>query len=229
MSEKPVDADIVRKHFDELASDYDQIKNKNYFYSELLKKAVADVVPRGSRVLEIGTATGEVLAFLKPLAGTGIDISPKMIGLARRKFPQYRFEAIPFERFTSSEAYDYIVLADVIEHLESPERLFEVLKGLCQPKTRVILTMANPFWEPFLELLEKWHLKMDEGPHFRVAEKSLEEVARRHGFRLESLERSVLMPVRIPLITGFANHVLARLPGLKRLALICRMVFRLDP
>ena len=73
------DSKAVQKHFDDLADRYDSLKKRNGYYYASLKKCVAEVVPPGKKVLEIGTATGEILNFLRPSKGVGIDLSPKMI------------------------------------------------------------------------------------------------------------------------------------------------------
>ena len=38
-------------------------------------------------MLELGSGTGELLAALKPREGVGIDISPGMVEVARKRFP----------------------------------------------------------------------------------------------------------------------------------------------
>jgi len=224
LEEKPVDAGTVQRHFDALAADYDRIKRKNRYYYDLLQKSIAATIPPGRRVLEIGTATGEILRMLSPSLGVGIDLSAGMIEIARRKYPQYRFEACSFETFEprAGEAFDFIVLSDVIEHVASHESLFLHLKRLCAPGTRVVLTMANPRWEPLLELLEKWNLKMEEGPHNRISESEVRGLARSHGLRVESFDRSALLPVRVPLVSAFLNSAVAPLPVFNSLALISK-------
>jgi len=229
LHEKPVDSRVVREHFDALAADYDSIKRKNSYYHDLLKRTVTTSVPPGRRVLEIGTGTGEILHSLSPSLGVGIDLSAGMIDIARKKFPQYRFEACSFDAFfpKAGETFDFLVLTDVIEHVESHEALFLHLKRLCGPGARIILTMANPRWEPFLELLEKFKLKMEEGPHNRISEKEVFELASKHGLNVESFVRTTLLPIRIPLVSAFLNDFVAPLPIFNPFALIGK--FTLSP
>jgi 2-polyprenyl-3-methyl-5-hydroxy-6-metoxy-1,4-benzoquinol methylase len=227
MAAKIVDAELVEKHFDELAGSYDRIKKeKNGFYYRSLMRAVAEVVPPGKRVLDIGTGTGEVLNALAPSQGSGIDLSPAMIGIAREKFPRLRFFAGSYEDLDPGGPFDFILLLDVIEHLQSPEKLFAHLKKFCSPGTRIVLTMANPAWEPFLFVLEKLHLKMAEGPHRRISRKKLLAYAGRENFLLESMACRVLLPVAVPLLARFLNERLARVFPFGKMALIQRFVFR---
>lgn len=220
------DSKAVQKHFDELAGSYDSLKQRNWYYYASLKKFIAEVIPPGKKVLEIGCATGEILNFLKPAKGVGIDLASKMIEAARAKFPHLEFWSGSFEDFETREIFDYILLADVIEHLEDQKRLFPSLKRLCGKETQVVLTMANPGWEPLLELLEKLGLKMEEGPHFRISERDMLKSAGDAGFILLFQDRYLIFPAHIPLVSALLNDKLGRLPGVKQAALIERFVFK---
>ncbi len=225
--QKIVDVVLVQKHFDSLADSYDVIKKeKNGYYYQCLIDVVTAVVPPGKRVLDIGTGTGEILNALSPSEGTGIDLSSGMIKLAKVKFPHLYFQNSSYENADLKNTFDYVLLVDVIEHLESPEILFSGLKKFCNSATQIVLTMANPYWEPILFILEKLHLKMEEGPHRRISEKELLGYAAKAGFCVMTSDTLVLLPIKIPLLTFFFNHWVAKLPLIKNMALIKRYVFR---
>lgn len=227
MASKIVDAKLVEKHFDALADSYDKIKKeKNRYYYQSLIRAVREVVPPGKRVLDIGTGTGEILNALSPCQGSGVDLSLGMIEKAREKFPQLRFFSGSYETFALGNQFDFILLLDVIEHLQAPEKLFFNLKKFCRPETRIVLTMANPVWEPFLHLLEKFKLKMTEGPHRRISEKKLLGYATQENFAVQSVASFILLPVAIPLLSRFFNDWLAKIFLIRKLALIRRYVFK---
>ena len=78
----------TKEHFERIAGDYDGYKRKNWYYYENIKKILAGVIaePHRKRILDIGCGTGEILGFLDPLWGVGIDISENMIEIARNKF-----------------------------------------------------------------------------------------------------------------------------------------------
>ena len=226
MPAKIVDAGLVEKHFDALAGSYDKIKKeKNKYYHQALIQAVREVVPPGKRILDIGTGTGEILNALAPSQGSGIDLSSSMIEKAREKFPQLRFFSGSYESLDLGARFDFILLLDVIEHLQAPEKLFSNLKKFCGPETRIVLTMANPAWEPFLHLLEKLKLKMAEGPHRRISQKKLLGYARQENFFLQSAASSILLPLAVPLLSRFFNQRLAKIFPFKKFALIQRYVF----
>jgi ubiquinone/menaquinone biosynthesis C-methylase UbiE len=226
MAPKIVDAGLVEKHFDELADSSDKIKKeKNNYYYQSLIRAVREVVPPGKKILDIGTGTGEILNALSPSQGSGIDLSLGMIQKAREKFPRLQFFSGPYESLDLGNSFDFILLIDVIEHLQSPEKLFFNLKKFYRPETQIVLTMANPAWEPFLHLLEKLKLKMAEGPHRRISQKKLLGYAVQENFTIQSVASFILLPVAIPLLSRFFNERLAKIFPFSKLALIKRYVF----
>jgi SAM-dependent methyltransferase len=223
---EPFDERVVGGHFDRLAESYDAAKRKNWYYYAALKKCLVEVVPPGADVLEIGTATGELLAHLAPARGVGIDVAPRMIEIASRKFPGLEFHCASYRDFRPGRPFDYVVVADVIEHLPDPGGLFEALGRFSRPGTRVVLTMANPAWEPLLELGEKLRLKMAEGPHARLSERDVVRLGETHGFECLSRDRRLPFPLYVPGLSEMLNDRLGRSGPLAAMGVIVRMVFR---
>lgn len=74
---------------------------------------------RLNRVLEIGCATGELIAALSIEAGgqrVGIDISPANVGAARARFPDVEFHCGDF-RGAGFGRFDAVIISDVLEHV----------------------------------------------------------------------------------------------------------------
>lgn len=70
-------------------------------------------------VLEIGCATGELIAAFPVAAGgrrVGIDISAANVEAARTRFPQVEFLCADF-RALPSECFDAVLMSDVLEHV----------------------------------------------------------------------------------------------------------------
>ena len=166
----------IKAHFDHLAPNYDRYKHPGNFYYAELKRAVTSCIPAQERVLEIGCGTGTLLMLTKPKFGLGVDISPQMIKNAQIKYSKrtrISFQTHDIESSPLPGKFDYILLADVIEHLSNPHKALKNIAHSMQASTKLVLTMANPAWEPFLMFLENLHFKMPEGPHTRISEKKL--------------------------------------------------------
>ncbi len=74
-------------------------------------------------VLEIGCATGELIAAMPVKAGgrkVGIDISPASIAVARVRHPGVEFQCGDF-RDTVSSDFDAVIMSDVLEHVPDDE------------------------------------------------------------------------------------------------------------
>lgn len=81
-----------------------------------------DALPPGTtlrRVLEIGCATGELIAAVPVAAGgqrVGLDISAENIAAARVRFPEVEFVSGDFHDAGVS-GFDAVVMSDVLEHV----------------------------------------------------------------------------------------------------------------
>ncbi len=202
----------VEKHFDKVAKDYDYYKNKNSFYYDNLKKLLKSLIPANKNVLEIGCGTGDLLNHLRPKRGYGYDISSEMISIAKVKYKKAKnltFSTV-FPSTINRQSFDFIFMSDVIEHMEKPEGTFKEIAKLMNNKSKLVITMANPFWEPVLMLAEKLKLKMPEGPHNRISNYQLSIFIKKSGMKITKHDYKLLVPVKIPVITNFANKYLEK-------------------
>jgi tRNA (cmo5U34)-methyltransferase len=131
----------MRREFDREASGYDREAPASMpAYSDLhsaLVWGIPFVPTRSFRVLELGVGTGtltaRILATFPHAQLTGIDLSPRMIALARRKLRPYRDRveliAGDIARFPETP-WDVVVSALAIHHLRDAEkwRLFRRIR-----------------------------------------------------------------------------------------------------
>ena len=85
---------------------------------QLLARWPADA-PRS--VIEIGCATGELIAAWPVTAGgrrLGLDLSPRNVEAARRRFPAVEFGSSDFRTDPPDGPFDLVLLSDVLEHVE---------------------------------------------------------------------------------------------------------------
>jgi 2-polyprenyl-3-methyl-5-hydroxy-6-metoxy-1,4-benzoquinol methylase len=216
--------DPVGSHFDHVAPDYDRWKAKAHRYYAALKTSLREIVPSGGRVLEVGCATGDILASLDPEEGMGLDISPPMIELAARKHPGLRFRVHDLMQGPLDERFDYVVAADVAEHVPDLDKMMTSLVGMLTEQGVAVVVTANPLWAPILYVAERLRLKMPEGDHEWRSRADLASAAGRAGLRERSFDRSLVMPKEVPGLRALDSASWAA--GLRRrVGLIQRAVF----
>jgi len=216
----------VAKHFDQISRDYDYYKSRNWYYYDSLKRLYRDLIPAQSTVLDYGCGTGDILVNLEPQYGLGIDISQEMIRIAKAKYQKK--ENIEFlvggmeELFQRllSQNFDYIFMADVIEHLENVSSVIESINRIAKLNTQLIISMANPLWEPILTIVEKLKLKMPEGPHHRISLKELEPILLKNNFKITAQSYRLILPIFLPFFSNFINKYFYRIPFLRKCGLI---------
>jgi 2-polyprenyl-3-methyl-5-hydroxy-6-metoxy-1,4-benzoquinol methylase len=190
----PMNPDPIERHFDAVAPDYDMWKEKAHRYYDALKASLREVIPPRSKVLEVGCATGDILASLAPDVGVGLDISSEMIERASAKHPELRFIVHDLLRGPMDERFDFVVAADVAEHVPDLDALMRSLAAMLTERGLAIVVTANPLWSPILHLAERLKLKMPEGDHEWRSRADLASSARRTGLRERSFDRSMIVP-----------------------------------
>jgi ubiquinone/menaquinone biosynthesis C-methylase UbiE len=218
----------VRKHFETLAGEYDGWKRKASFYYALLADIYREFVPEGASVLEVGCGTGTLLASLKPGRGVGIDISDRMVAIAREKFPALTFLAGDAERLPIEGTFEFVIVPDVVEHLSDVPAMFRSVRRCCAPGGRVVVTCVNPLWAPVLHAAERLGLKMPEGEHRWLPAAALKAMAAGAGLETVSARGRILLPKRVPLLSGLLNRA-ARLPFLAPIDLLLVLEFTPGP
>ncbi len=218
----------VQGFFDKLADDYDAGKERQGYYYEYLIRIYKERIPPGASVVDVGCGTGAILEALKPARGLGLDLSPRMVELARSKHPglEFRAEDIAKPAGVADPPYDYVLLSDVVEHLPDVDAALEGLKAYGGPKTRYVATCINPLWAPVMHLAEALGLKLPEGDHQWIGLADLRALLEVHGYVLEEAVGRMLVPKKIPLVSAFFNGMTEKLPALRPLCMIQILTFR---
>jgi len=217
-----------RAVFDALAPDRDRRKNRflqRYYYRHL-HAFLAFLVPPGQRVLMVGCGTGDELNAVKPAYGVGLDISSAMLRVAQAKYPHLRFVQGDAHRPGLSGPFDYIVLSDLIGDLEDVQETFTRLRALAGPETRLIVLYYNYLWEPVLKLAERLGLKSPQNIQNWLPVEDIEQFLALAGFATIRKGLRFLLPIYVPVLSWLCNHVLATLPGVRRLCLTQYLIAR---
>lgn len=105
----------------------------------------------GARVIDLGCGSGTFTYLLKQrgYAAAGLDMSPKLLQLARRKYPDLQFdegdvEALPYE----DGSVDGILLSGIVHHLPDARQCAGEVMRVLKRKGRFVAfdpNRANPF------------------------------------------------------------------------------------
>ena len=204
----------VRAHYDRLAFGRDRWYRRNAAYHAYLERALQALVPAGRSVLELGCATGSLLAALRPARGLGIDLSPAMAELARRAHPELNFQVQDAETFDAGGTFDFILASDLVGELLDIAAMLERVQAHCHDGTRLILTFHNPALEGLLRVAQRAGLTMRPARQNWIGPSDLAGMLELADFTVESARTGLLLPALLPRLSRIADGPLSRAPGL---------------
>lgn len=215
--------------FNAVAKERGYWKRKNRYYYQKITGLLKFIIPEGSSVLEIGCGTGELLNDLKPGRGVGVDFSSGMIEIARQKHPHLTFLEMDAENLNLDFKFDYIVMSDMIGHLEDVQLALEKLHPVCHPKTKIVITYYNFTWELILKAGEKLKLKTREFMQNWLSTHDIKNILELADFEIIRMGATLLLPVYIPILSEFMNKYVAKFFWLQNLCFINYTIARPKP
>jgi ubiquinone/menaquinone biosynthesis C-methylase UbiE len=184
------------------------------------------------KVLEIGCGNGDLLASIKPSLGVGIDLSPKMVTFAQKKHSNLSFHVHDAESplpFKNREAFDVIIISDVVGFFDDIQLVFENLIPFCTPQTRLVISYYTKHWEFLVKLAEILKIKVPQPPQNFLSTTDIEKIAELSGFEMIRKEYQQLVPIPLFGIDTLINKFIATLPGIRKLCLRTYVVARPRP
>jgi glycosyltransferase involved in cell wall biosynthesis/2-polyprenyl-3-methyl-5-hydroxy-6-metoxy-1,4-benzoquinol methylase len=167
---------------------------ENNSHTQLVRR-----IPPGSRVLELGCATGYMSDYLRREKGcyvVGVEIDRGMAKKARSACDRVIVGDVQGGGWLKSigdERFDIITCADILEHLRNPISLLQRLPALLDEGGRLLASLPNGAHASLrIELLEGRFTYEDTGlldrTHLHLfTYSSLREMFARSGFRVDEL------------------------------------------
>ena len=216
----------IRLYFDNAASETVKWKKRNRFYHRTLQRYFSLFIPEGSRVLEIGCGTGDLLNAVKPSYGVGVDFSYIMIELARNKYPDLSFIHSDAEELDLNEKFDYIILSDILHVSWDAQLILRQIQKNVNRNTRIIISNYNFLWEPVLRFGEWIGLKQKSPNSNWLSHFDIFNLLELEGYQLIKNERKILLPKYIPILNTLSNKILVNLPFFNIFGLVNLIIAR---
>jgi SAM-dependent methyltransferase len=198
-------------------------------YYRRLAEIYRYLVPAGSRVLELGSGTGDLLAALEPSMGVGIDFAPEMLKRAAQSHPQLRFVQDDVHQLSLNAKFDYVIVSDLINDLWDVQTTIERVASVCTPATRVIINTFSRMWELPLRMAGRMNLANPPMEQNWLTLADLDNMLALGGFEVIRQWQEVLLPLALPLLAPFCNRYVVKLWPFRYLALTNLIVARLAP
>ena len=179
--------------FDKYADNYDagfMGKGSGRFYADLIKEIE---VKDGDAVLDVGCGTGTVLSYIgrqKKISGFGLDVSEKMVAIAKEKNPDYQFvsgdsASLPYV----DESMDVVMACMAYHHFPDQEQFRNEAMRVLKPGGSLYIS------DPRFPLIVRWIFNTffkDAG--FRTTKKNRMDFER-SGFQTVSITKDVYVQV----------------------------------
>lgn len=108
-------------------------------------------LPRGARIADLGCGSGVFTNILRQrgYTCTGVDLSPTLIRIARKKFPGIEFIEGDIERLPFADAsFDGVLLAGVVHHFTERSHCAAEIRRILRPGGKFVAfdpNRMNPF------------------------------------------------------------------------------------
>lgn len=177
---------------------------------------VSSFVPENSKVLDVGCydgALGYHLITEKKCIVDGIELDPKAAKEASKHYNKVVVANLNIDDVTTDldGGYDYIIFADVLEHLLEPQLLLSKLKELLSENGKVIISVPNIGYQGVLASLSEGDFPYSETgildrTHLRFfTRKTLKELIVQSGLYPNDIKNVIL-----PVVDSEFNHYISK-------------------
>ncbi|HEY6024229.1 MAG TPA: class I SAM-dependent methyltransferase [Pseudolabrys sp.] len=150
-------------------------------------------LPTGARVADLGCGSGVFTELLRRRGyqSVGLDISPKLVAVGRRKYPGLELiegdaENLPFE----SDSLDGVLLSGLVHHFPDPRRLASEVRRVLKPGGRFVAfdpNRMNPFMWLYRDRASPFYSSVGVTENERpILARRVADIFRREGFRVQS-------------------------------------------
>jgi 2-polyprenyl-3-methyl-5-hydroxy-6-metoxy-1,4-benzoquinol methylase len=140
----------IKKNFEE---EYSKVEDTKYIeqipfkekYFKLFLNRIKPFLKKKSNVLEIGSYYGVLGNLIKPYVDnyTGLELSKHAAEYSKKKYSLNVMNDSLYKFLNKNFLFDVIVMSDVVEHLDDPFRIFNLIEKNLKPDGVLIFTTFN--------------------------------------------------------------------------------------
>jgi lipopolysaccharide biosynthesis protein/2-polyprenyl-3-methyl-5-hydroxy-6-metoxy-1,4-benzoquinol methylase len=175
--------------------------------------AIIERIKSGSKILEFGPSHGRLTRFLNEYMAcevSCVELDEEAAQEASRyahKMIVGDIESLAWEEEIGDEKFDYILFADVLEHLQNPAKILQIVQKYLKESGSIIISIPNVAHGAILiDLLQDKFIYRDVGlldnTHIKLFTKSTLDAMIKECGLYKSFETSI---VKEPEATEFAN------------------------
>jgi 2-polyprenyl-3-methyl-5-hydroxy-6-metoxy-1,4-benzoquinol methylase len=120
----------------------DLFTNPNTSFSKIIRF----LPPKPKYILDVGCSSGFLGKYIKSIHSchyTGVDFDKQDLALASKYLDHtlcLDLDSQPLSRSLFLHKFDVVILADILEHLRSPEKILKSLHSLVTPRSTIIIS-----------------------------------------------------------------------------------------
>jgi ubiquinone/menaquinone biosynthesis C-methylase UbiE len=187
-------------------------------YHQYLSRIYKNIIPKGSRILEVGCGNGRLIASLEGSYSVGIDFSDKNITIAKETYPHCNFLKMDAHALSlPSNDFDFIILSDLLNDVWDVQKVLEEIRMYCKKETRVACNIYSHLWNIPLAVARFIGLVSPLLNQNWLTKNDLSNFSRISNFELINYWQEILIP--FPIFNTFFNRYLAKIFPFNHLAL----------
>ena len=199
-------------YFESVVGNWQKYRNNHAYYWNTITNYCNYFIHPDDSVLEVGCGTGDLIGVVNGGQKTGIDFCAPFIDQASKRFPAVDFKVMSAGSLNLGRTYDVVILSNLIGLLDDIEQVFNQVRTVCHPRTRVIVTYHSNLWEPLIKFAEWVGFKRRMPEQNWLSSNDIMNLLYLAGFESYRHNRSMLVPFNIPLVSKFFNRFVSRLP-----------------
>jgi SAM-dependent methyltransferase len=202
-----------KKYFDSIAQKRKKRKVSSYYWNEI-SHYCRYFSHEDSSVLEVGCGSGDLLATIEGSRKVGIDFSEEYIAWAKEKHHEKNMEFLQMDAnaIQLNEKFDLIIISNLIGFVDDIQNVFEQVKKVSHPNTKVIVQYYNSLWEPIIKFAEVIGLKKKTPLQNWLNSRDINNLLFVSGFDVYRNTKRLIFPLWVPLLSFILNRYLAKFP-----------------